>query len=221
VPDLRGSGVADPVCAALEQGLNVDPAQRPATVAEFGELLRAAGARVGLSIADVPLELPAVAYDAVESSPDTGGRSTGGIGLRTDGSGRSTYPSSSPVRFRPPTFSRPPVPRRRILDRLGAGRRPKLVLIHGPAGYGKTVLATQWGEALVRAGLPTAWLTVDADDNNAFWFVAHLIEAVRVALPELADALQQEFDERPDSALRQVPNLLIDCCTPASRRWLC
>jgi len=210
VPDLRASGVADPVCAALEQALNVDAAQRPGTAAEFGELMRAAGTRVGLNIADVPLELPEVEYDGVESAPDTGGRSTGGIGLRTDGSGRSTYPPSSPARFRPPTFSRPPVPRRRILDRLGAGRRPKLVLIHGPAGYGKTVLATQWGETLVREGLPAAWLTVDADDNNALWFVAHLIEAVRVALPELADVLQQEFDERPDSALRQVPSLLID-----------
>lgn len=210
VPDLRAMGIADPVCAALEQGLNVDPARRPGTAAEFGELLRTAGARIGLNIADVPLELPEVEYEGMESSPDTGGRSTGGIGLRTDGSGRSTYPPSSPARFRPPTFSRPPVPRQRILDRLGAGRRPKLVLIHGPAGYGKTVLATQWGETLVRDGLPAAWLTVDADDNNALWFVAHLIEAVRVALPELADLLQQEFDERPDSALRQVPNMLID-----------
>ncbi|BBZ55864.1 serine/threonine-protein kinase [Mycolicibacterium phocaicum] len=210
VPDLRANGVADAVCTVLEQGLNVDPAQRPATAAEFGELLRAAGVRIGLNIADVPLELPEVEYAGVESSPDTGGRSTGGIGLRTDGSGRSTYPPSSPARFRPPTFSRPSVPRRRILDRLGAGRRPKLVLIHGPAGYGKTVLATQWVEALVRDGVPAAWLTVDADDDNAFWFVAHLIGAVRVVLPELADALQQEFDERPDSALRQVPNLLIE-----------
>ena len=210
VPDLRAMGVAEPVCTALEQGLNVDPTRRPGTAADFGELLRAAGARIGLNIADVPLELPEVEYDGVESSPDTGGRSTGGIGLRTDGSGRSTYPPSSPARFRPPTFSRPPVPRQRILDRLSSGRRPKLVLIHGPAGYGKTVLAAQWGEALLREGLQASWLTVDADDNNAVWFVAHLIEAVRVALPELADVLQQEFDERPDSALRQVPNMLID-----------
>ena len=115
VPDLRANGVADAVCTVLEQGLNVDPAQRPATAAEFGELLRAAGVRIGLNIADVPLELPEVEYAGVESSPDTGGRSTGGIGLRTDGSGRSTYPPSSPARFRPPTFSRPSVPRRRFL----------------------------------------------------------------------------------------------------------
>ncbi|WP_155930284.1 serine/threonine-protein kinase [Mycolicibacterium sp. CBMA 234] len=210
VPDLRSIGVADAVCTAIERGLNVDPARRPHSAAEFGELLRAAGARIGVSIAEVPLELPAVEYDGVEASPDTGGRSTGGIGLRTDGSGRSMYPPSSPNRFRPPTFSRPPVLRQRILDRLAAGRRPKLVLIHGPAGYGKTVLAYQWGETLVRDGLPASWLTVDADDNNAAWFLAHVIEAVRLALPELADVLQQEFDDRPDTALRQVPNMLID-----------
>ena len=86
------------------------------------------------------------------------------------------------------------MPRQRILDRLGSGPRSKLVLIHAPAGYGKSTLAAQWVETLIRQGLKTAWLAIDSDDDNPAWFLAHLIEAIRRTLPDLADTLQQEFE---------------------------
>src|SRR5262245_14766721 len=217
IPDLRTKGVPDPVASALEAGLATDPARRPSSAAAFGEILRAAGAQVGLSIADVPLELPSPSTD--ESSADIGtpastatGRS-GPLGLRSDGSGlirRAQYPPSAPTRFRPPTFNRPTVPRQRILDRLGSGRRPKLVLIHAPAGYGKSTLAAQWGEALTRQGLKGAWLAIDSDDNNVVWFLIHLIEAIRRTMPDLADALQQELEGHLENTQQYVLNALID-----------
>jgi ATP/maltotriose-dependent transcriptional regulator MalT len=219
IPDLRGKGVPDPVCSAVELGLNVDPAVRPGSAAAFGEILRAAGAQVGLTIAEVPLELPAPSTDADESSADTGtpvSASAGHsrpLGMRSDTSGstlRANYPPSPPTRFRPPTFNRPTVRRERILDRLGTGRRPKLVLIHAPAGYGKTVLAAQWGETLLRGGLKGAWLGIDTDDNNPDWFLAHLIEAIRRTMPDLADTLQQEFEGRLENTRQYVFNALID-----------
>ena len=220
IPDLRAKGIPDPVCSTLELGLNTDPARRPSSAAAFGENLRAAGSHVGITIADVPLELPAPATDTDESSFDTetpvsaAAGHSGALGLRSDRSGRvrrADYPPSAPTRFRPPTFNRPTVPRRRILDRLGAGRRPKLVLIHAPAGYGKSTLAAQWGETLARQGLKGAWLAIDSDDNNTLWFLAHLIEAVRRTLPELADTLQQEFEGRLENTQQYVFNALIDC----------
>ena len=220
IPDLRAKGVPDPICSALELGLNTDPTRRPSSAAEFGEVLRAAGAHVGLTIAEVPLELPAPPTDADESSSDTGtpvsaavGHSVA-VGLRSDGSGptrRANYPPSAPTRFRPPTFNRPTVPRQRILDRLGSGRRPKLVLIHAPAGYGKSTLAAQWGQILTQQGLKGAWLAIDSDDNNAVWFLAHLIEAIRRTMPELADTLQQEFEGHLENTPQYVLNALINC----------
>jgi ATP/maltotriose-dependent transcriptional regulator MalT len=219
IPDLRGKGVPDPVCSAVELGLNLDPAVRPGSAAAFGEILRAAGAQVGLSVAEVPLELPTPPTDADESSADTGTPVSAAaghshpLGLRSDTSGstqRANYPPSPPTRFRPPTFNRPTVPRQRVLDRLGSGRRPKLVLIHAPPGYGKTVVAAQWGERLVRAGLRGAWLGIDSDDNNVVWFLAHLIEAIRRAQPDLADALQQELEGRLENTQQYVFNVLID-----------
>jgi ATP/maltotriose-dependent transcriptional regulator MalT len=217
IPDLRAKGVPDPICSAVELGLDPDPARRPSPAAAFGEALRAAGARVGLAIAEVPLELP---IDADESSPEaaisvsaSSGHS-GPLGLRSDGSGsirRAETPPSAPTRFRPPTFNRPTVPRQRILDRLGAGRRPKLLLIHAPAGYGKSTLAAQWAESLHQQGLKAAWLAIDSDDNNPDWFLAHLIEAIRRTLPDLADSLQQEFEGRFENTHQYVFNTLINC----------
>jgi serine/threonine-protein kinase/serine/threonine-protein kinase PknK len=226
IPDLRAKGIPDPICSALELGLNTDPARRPGSAEAFGETLRAAGAHVGLEIADVPLELPAPPADADESPSDTVTplpASTGhsaAVGLRSDGSSsirRAHHPPSAPTRFRPPTFNRPTVPRQRILDRLGSGRRPKLVLIHAPAGYGKSTLAAQWGEALTRQGLKGAWLAIDSDDNNTDWFLAHLIEAIRRTMPDLADTLQQEFEGRLENTQQYVLNALIDCLHSANQ----
>src|SRR6201997_1964175 len=219
IPDLRAKGVPDPVCSALELGLNTDPARRPNSAAAFGEILRAAGARVGLNIAEVPLELPAPAIDAEESSPDSDTPVSGSIGhsgalgLRSDGLAsmpRVQKPPSAPTRFRPPASNRPTVPRQRILDRLGSGPRPKLALIHAPAGYGKSTLAAQWAQTLTRQGLKSAWLAIDSDDNNTDWFLAHLIEAIRRTMPDLADILQQEFEGHLDHAEQYVFNALIN-----------
>jgi serine/threonine-protein kinase/serine/threonine-protein kinase PknK len=218
IPDLRDKGVPDPICSVLELGLNTDPARRPSSAAAFGETLRTAGAHVGHTIADVPLELPAPPTEADESSLDTGTPVSIGysaaLGLRSDTSAsipRTQTPPSAPTRFRPPTFNRPTVPRQRILDRLGSGRRPKLVLIHAPAGYGKSTLAAQWGQILTQQGLKGAWLAIDSDDNNAVWFLAHLIEAIRRTMPDLADTLQQELEGHLENAQKYVLSALIDC----------
>jgi serine/threonine-protein kinase/serine/threonine-protein kinase PknK len=212
IPDLSAKGVPVPVVSALEDGLDIDPARRPGGAAAFGEHLRAAGAEVGLSIADVPLELPPSPTDlgtprsaATGDSGPPGGRSDASRSVR-----RLQYPPSAATRFRPPTFNRPTVPRQRILDRLGSGRRPKLVLIHAPAGYGKSTVAAQWGETVTRGGMKGAWLAIDSDDNNVGWFLAHLIEAIRRTMPDLADVMQQEFDGHVDNAKQYVLNALID-----------
>jgi len=217
IPDLRARGVPDPICSAIELGLNTDPARRPGSAAAFGETLRAAAKHVGLNIADVPLELPAPPTDADESASGTGTPLSAGhsaaIGLRSDGSAsvqRAHYPPSAPTRFRPPTFTRPTVPRQRILDRLGSGPRPKLVLIHAPAGYGKSTLAAQWAQTLTRQGLNSAWLAIDSDDNNTVWFLAHMIEAIRRTMPDLADTLQQEFEGHLENTEQYVLNALIN-----------
>jgi serine/threonine-protein kinase/serine/threonine-protein kinase PknK len=101
-------------------------------------------------------------------------------------------------------WRRADLPRQGILDRLGSGPRPKLILIHAPGGYGKSIVAKQWVKTLTKQRVKTAWLAIDSDDNNAVWFLAHLIKAVRGTLPDLADTLQQEFDGHLENMQQHV-----------------
>lgn len=48
VPDLRPNGIPDAVCSAIEKAMAVDPAQRPASAAEFGRGLQESLRRNGL-----------------------------------------------------------------------------------------------------------------------------------------------------------------------------
>jgi serine/threonine-protein kinase PknK len=84
------------------------------------------------------------------------------------------------------------------------------VLIHAPSGFGKSTLAVQWREELVRDGVGVGWLTIDDDDNNVVWFLAHLLELIRRVRPVLAASLAQALDEHGDDAGRYVFTALID-----------
>jgi ATP/maltotriose-dependent transcriptional regulator MalT len=106
-------------------------------------------------------------------------------------------------------WRRADLPRERILDQLGSGPRPKLVLIHAPGGYGKSVVAKQWVKTLTKQRVKTAWLSVDSDDNNAVWFLGRLIDAVRRTMPALADSLQQEFEGHLENMHQYVLHALI------------
>ena len=59
-------------------------------------------------------------------------------------------------------------------------------------------------------GVAVAWLTVDDDDNNEVWFLAHLLESIRRVRPALAESLGQVLEEHGDDACRYVLTSLID-----------
>ena len=121
-----------------------------------------------------------------------------------------TPPPAALTKYRPPTPARLLVTRTRLIDMLRAGGGRRLVVIHGPAGFGKTTLAAQWREVLVEEGVTVAWLTVDSDDDNVVWLLAHLIEAVRSVRPTLAEDLRQALEQRGEEAARHVLASLIN-----------
>ena len=55
-----------------------------------------------------------------------------------------------------------------------------LTLVIAPAGYGKTTLLSTW---LEQSDLPSAWLSLDEQDNDPALFVTYLISAVRTLFP--------------------------------------
>ena len=76
------------------------------------------------------------------------------------------------------------VPRPRLLARLDEGLARGLVLVCGPAGYGKTVLLADWAR---RGGPPVAWLSLDAGDNDPARFWRHAVAALDRARPGTGD----------------------------------
>jgi LuxR family transcriptional regulator, maltose regulon positive regulatory protein len=69
------------------------------------------------------------------------------------------------------------VPRTRLIERLQQGMEHALTLISAPAGFGKTTLLAQW---LAESGIPAAWLSLDAGENDLARFLAYLVAAVQV-----------------------------------------
>ena len=80
--------------------------------------------------------------------------------------------------------------RERICGEAGAGE--KLVLVQAPAGFGKTTLMLQAMATLRERGVRTAWLTVDAADNDVGRFLCFLGAAIgRLADPDETTAMEE------------------------------
>ena len=205
VPDLGKVDIPEALSRAVERAMARDPADRPSSVGEFGAELCEIGRRIGFDVDEMALRV-----DAAEDSLLAGtGPRTVGTGLRSS-FGKTTVPPTPPSKFRPPRGPRAQVPRHRLIDALRARERRRLTVIHAPSGYGKSTLAAQWGEELARDGIAVAWLTVDDDDNNVVWFLAHLLGSIQRVRPSLAASLGQVLEERGDNADRYVLTTLIE-----------
>ena len=88
-------------------------------------------------------------------------------------------------KFKPPAGSGSLLPRRRLLDKLNESLNRRLVLIHGPAGFGKTTLAVQWRQVLIERGARVAWLSLDNEDNELERFLCYMVEAIRYVEPSI------------------------------------
>lgn len=122
----------------------------------------------------------------------------------------ATAPPLARTRFRVPHQVGEFVKRRRLLTVLRGGEEARLTLIHGPAGFGKTTLADQWRRTLESTGTTVAWLTIDRDDNNPVWLLAHIIQAIRRVEPSIAVDLIQTLETHSEHVERYVLTELVN-----------
>lgn len=105
------------------------------------------------------------------------------------------------------------VRRRRLLDRLAAEPRPRLIALQGPAGYGKTVLLRQYCEQRAAAGEAVSWLRLDRQSADAAEFLRLLCEAtVRLAQP----AARARRERARRSTIQDFARALERAATPAT-----
>ena len=98
-----------------------------------------------------------------------------------------TGPPSSLLRAKlyRPRPSSDVIPRARLIERLNAGLSGKVTLLSTPVGFGKTTLLTAWVETIAR---PTAWLSLDDNDNELRVFVHALTAALQTVFPDAFQA---------------------------------
>src|SRR5580692_4961196 len=79
----------------------------------------------------------------------------------------------------PPAVSRYAVDRAEICNQVFLSFNAKVVLIRGPAGFGKTTVMAQLFERYRKEGTAVAWLNLDEADNDLPRFLSYLLIALK------------------------------------------
>lgn len=75
--------------------------------------------------------------------------------------------------------------RPRLLSRLRDEGRRRCIVLHGPAGSGKTTALVFWRVELTAQGIPVAWLSFDAANSEFQPFIDALLDAVAEVDPAI------------------------------------
>lgn len=85
------------------------------------------------------------------------------------------------------------IPRPHLSQKLQYCLKRKLTLVTAPSGYGKTAAVQAWAEA---SGLPCAWLTADAGDNDPRSFWRYVCAALDAILPGIGGDTEYVFSSQ-------------------------
>ncbi len=74
------------------------------------------------------------------------------------------------------------IARPRLITQLNEGLTRTLTVVSAPPGFGKTTLLSTWCR---QYQVPTAWLSLDQNDNDPAHFLAYLVAALQTIYPDL------------------------------------
>ncbi len=102
------------------------------------------------------------------------------------------------------------VRRPRLNSRLVGRDLPALTLVSAPAGFGKTTLLVEWFADSTDNEASTAWLSLDASDNDPAQFCSYLVAAVQMIAPEVGETALSVLRSSPSAVETAVAMLLND-----------
>ena len=113
------------------------------------------------------------------------------------------------TKMHPPQLKANLLERQHLIDHLAAGSQSQLMMITGPAGYGKTSLALQW---INQHNPQIAWYSVDESDNDPDLFFRYLMTALVNGGSRLKKALSHLLHDgnpiTPDDAIPAIIHAL-------------
>ncbi len=100
--------------------------------------------------------------------------------------------------------------RPRLMNRLLKNINYPVMLIQGPAGFGKTSLATQWRECLISKNHTVAWLSLDAQDNDPVRCLNYIVAAISNAEKSIVANTTILFESQSSQAINHVITELVN-----------
>lgn len=118
----------------------------------------------------------------------------------------------TPLYFLNAKLYRPPLPddhilRPRLLAQLEKAKHSQVVMVSAPAGYGKTTLVRAWIDHL---HCPTAWVSLDEDDNDLMVFLNYFVASIQSIFPNFGDPMQGFSQATSLPALSTITKYLIN-----------
>ena len=117
----------------------------------------------------------------------------------------------------PPPISADVIPRARLIEHLENGRGNSITLIAAPAGYGKSILASQWLEV---SELPGAWVSLDKGDNDLRVFLIYLLETIQNLFPDQELTLKSLLGSAKLPSLEVAARYLLNDFETISKRFI-
>ena len=110
----------------------------------------------------------------------------------------ASVPEILRTKLSPPPVRADRIPRPRLIQRFSASLERRVMLVCGPAGYGKSTLLSEWLLSEMGRELSLAWFSLDEDDNDPARFLTYLVAAfTSVDRVELDDMLAQLLSPQP------------------------
>src|SRR6478752_7508624 len=97
------------------------------------------------------------------------------MGTRRSGTDEPSRPSVKSIKSRTPIVASGHIPRPRLLAQLDSAGAEGVIVVHAPAGAGKTSLVAGWVASLERA---VSWYTLDERDRDLPALLSNLVAAI-------------------------------------------
>jgi LuxR family maltose regulon positive regulatory protein len=117
------------------------------------------------------------------------------------------YMSLMQTKLYPPRSRRDMIPRTHLIDRLNEGLSGNITLLCAPAGFGKTILLTEWLHTIDRT---TAWLSLDEKDDELRNFVQSLTASLQNIFPDAFQATASQHNAPRIPLPDQLATILIN-----------
>ena len=91
------------------------------------------------------------------------------------------------TKIQQPTLTPELITRKHLIEGLNQNLYKPLTLVSAPAGYGKSMLISQWIE---QSKIKAAWISLDEDHNDLHTFLSINIDAIQYVLPGALEKIQ-------------------------------